>query len=270
MIRRSHWLRLTAGGVLAAAATPQAAHAQELTPLRVMLAEGDDATPALYAIKSGLFKKYGLDVQIQRAPSGAAALAAIAGNAVDVGGASMLNFLLAHVKGVPISIVAPLAVYAPESLYAALLVKKDAPYKTARDLNGKTIGSPALHDLNWIATVAWIDQNGGDSSTMKTVELPSSAIEAALDEGRIDCSTVTTPRYVQAVNAGKCPYLGALLRRDREELHVRRVHRAERLGAQERRCRSRDSVARSAMHRATRTRITPRRSPSTRNSPTST
>ena len=207
MIRRSHWLRLTAGGALAVAATPQA-RAQELTPLRMMLAEGDDATPALYAIKAGLFKKHGLDVSIQRAPSGAAALAAIAGNAVDVGGSSMLNFLLAHVKGVPISIVAPLAVYAPESLYAVLLVKKDAPYKTARDLNGKTIGSPALHDLNWIATVAWIDQNGGDSSTMRTVELPSSAIAAALDEGRIDCSTVTTPRYVQAVNAGKARILG--------------------------------------------------------------
>ena len=207
MIRRSHLLRLTAGGALAAAA-PAAVSAQELTPVRVMLAEGDDATPALYAIKVGLFKKYGLDVQIQRAPSGAAALAAIAGNAVDIGGSSMLNFLVAHAKGVPISIVAPLAVYAPESLYAALVVKKDAPYKTGRDLVGKTIGSPALHDLNWIATAAWVDQNGGDSSTMRTVELPSSAIAAAIEEGRVDCSTVTTPRYVQAVNTGKVRILG--------------------------------------------------------------
>lgn len=209
MIRRSSWLRATAGSaVVAAAALPHVARAQELTSLRIMLAEGDDATPALYAVKTGLFRKYGLDVQVQRAPSGAAALAAIAGGAIEIGGSSMLSFLLAHAKGVPISIVAPLAVYAPESLYAALIVKKDAPYKAARDLNGKTIGSPALHDLNWIATAAWVDQNGGDSSTMKTVELPSSAIAVAIDEGRIDCSTVTTPRYVQAVNTGKVRILG--------------------------------------------------------------
>jgi NitT/TauT family transport system substrate-binding protein len=208
MMRRSSWLRVTASSSLAAAALPRFAPAQELTSLQVMLAEGDDATPALYAMKAGLFRKYGLDVQVQHAPSGAAALAAIAGGAIEIGGTSMLSFLLAHAKGVPISIVAPLAIYAPESLYAALIVKKDSPFKTGKDLNGKTIGSPALHDLNWIATAAWVDQNGGDSSTMKTVELPSAAIAAAIEEGRIDCSTVTTPRYVQAVNTGKVRILG--------------------------------------------------------------
>jgi NitT/TauT family transport system substrate-binding protein len=208
MIRRSFWLRATAGAAGVAAALPHVARAQDLPVVRIGLAEGDDATPALYALKVGLFKKYGLDVQVQRAPSGAASLAAVAGNAIEIGGSSMLSFLLAHTKGVPISIVAPLAVYAPESLYAALIVKKDSPLKTGKDLNGKTIGSPALHDLNWIATAAWVDQNGGDSSTMKTVELPSSAIATAIDEGRIDCSTVTTPRYVQAVNTGKVRILG--------------------------------------------------------------
>ena len=208
MIRRSTWLHATVGSAIAAAALPRYARSQELTTIRVGLAEGDDATPALYALKVGLFKKYGLDAQVVRMRSGAASLAALAGNAIEVGGTSMLSFLLAHAKGVPLSIVAPLAVYAPESLYAALIVKKDSAYKSAHDLNGKTIGTPALHDLNWIATVAWVDQNGGDSSTMKTIELPSSAIAAAIEEGRIDTSTVTTPRYVQAVNAGKVRILG--------------------------------------------------------------
>ena len=208
MMRRSSWLRVTASASLATAALPRFARAQELTPLRIGVAEGDDATPTLYAIKSGLFKKYGIDPQLQRMPSGAASLAAVAGGAIDVGGSSQLSFLLAHAKSIPLSIVAPLAIYSSETLYAALIVKKESPYKTGRDLNGKTIGSPALHDLNWIATMSWIDQNGGDSTTTKTVELPSSAIAVAIDEGRIDASTVTTPRYVQAVNSGKVRILG--------------------------------------------------------------
>jgi NitT/TauT family transport system substrate-binding protein len=80
--------------------------------------------------------------------------------------------------------------------------------KSGRDLNGKTIASPALRDLNWVASMAWIDQNGGDSSTVKSIEVPSSVIPDALFDGRIDAATVTTPRYVQAVNGGKVRILG--------------------------------------------------------------
>ena len=176
--------------------------------VRVGLAEGDDATPTLYAIKTGIFAKYGLDVQTTSMNSGAAGIAALAGGAVDIAGTSLLPFLSAHNAGVPLAIVGPLAAYTPENVYAALLVKKDATIRTGRDLNGKTIASPALKDLNWLATMAWIDANGGDSSTVKAVELTSAAIPAALDEGRIDAATVTTPRYVQALRIHNVRVLG--------------------------------------------------------------
>ena len=196
------------GALAALCSVPSIAASQELRTLHVGLSEGDDATPTLYALKTGIFKKYGLDVVIVPAPSGAASLAALAGGAIDMAGTSLLSFLSARQRGITIEIVAPLAVYSPESVYAAIVVKKSATYRSGRDLNGKTIASPALRDLNWIASMAWIDQNGGDSSTVKSVEIPSSAIPVAIDEGRIDAATVTTPRYVQAVNTGKVRILG--------------------------------------------------------------
>lgn len=186
----------------------RAARAQDLATIRVAMAEGDDATPTLYALKMGLFKKYGVNVEMTRSPSGAASLAALAGNAIDFAATSLLPFLSARARGLPVVVVAPLAVYSPDAPYAAILVKKEAPYRTGRDLNGKTISSPALRDLNWVASMAWIDRNGGDSSTVRSIELPSSAVPAALEEGRIDAATVTTPRYVEAVNAGKVRVLG--------------------------------------------------------------
>lgn len=195
-------------GIAVAAPFAGTASAQDMQTVRIGLAEGDDATPTLYAIKAGLFKKYGIDAQLIPMPSGAAGLAALAGGSIDVGGTSLLPFLSARSKGLPITIVAPLASYSPDSVYAAILVKKDATYKTGRDLNGKTIASPALRDLNWVASMAWIDQNGGDSSTVKSIEVPASVIPAALEDGRIDAATVTTPRYVQAVNGGKVRVLG--------------------------------------------------------------
>jgi NitT/TauT family transport system substrate-binding protein len=205
-VRRDLFL---AGAVAAAGALTSPAFAQpSTTTVRVGVAEGDDATPTLYAAKTGIFAKYGLDVQILPMNSGAASIAALAGGSVDIAGTSLLPFLSAHNAGVPLAIVGPLAAYTPESLYAALLVKKESPYKTGRDLNGKTIASPALKDLNWLATMVWIDANGGDSSTVKAVELTSAAIPAALDEGRIDAATVTTPRYVQALHIHDVRILG--------------------------------------------------------------
>jgi NitT/TauT family transport system substrate-binding protein len=205
-VRRRNALSVL-GTALAFAPFARPANAEDQT-LRIGLAEGDDATPTLYAIKNGVFKKYGIDAQLTPVASGAAGLAALAGGSIDVTGTSLLPFLSARSKGLPLTIVAPLAAYSPDSVYAAILVKKESTYKTGRDLNGKTIASPALRDLNWVASMAWIDQNGGDSSTCRSIEVPSSVIPAALEDGRIDAATVTTPRYVQAVNGGKVRVLG--------------------------------------------------------------
>jgi NitT/TauT family transport system substrate-binding protein len=40
---------------------------------------------------------------------------------------------------------------------------------------------------------AWIDQNGGDSSMVRFVEMPFPAMAAALEAGRIDAASVTEP-----------------------------------------------------------------------------
>jgi NitT/TauT family transport system substrate-binding protein len=202
--RRFAGITATAGAALFTTSifVPRSVSADDLPVVRVMVPEGDDATPTLYAVQSGLFKKYGLDVRVSPAPSGAAALASLAGGASDISASSLFPFFSAHQRGLPLTIVAPLAISTPDEPYAALLVKKDSPMKTGKDFEGKTIASPALRDLNWVATMAWIDQNGGNSANVTSIELTGSAIPVALTEGRIAGSTVTTPRYIQALNGG--------------------------------------------------------------------
>jgi NitT/TauT family transport system substrate-binding protein len=201
-MNRSGFIATTSALVATTSLIAAPANADDLPLVRIMVPEGDDATPTLYAQQSGLFKKYGLNVQVSPAPSGAAALASLAGGSSDISASSLFPFFSAHQRGIPLIIVAPLAISTPDQPYAGLLVKKDSPIKTGKDFEGKTIASPALRDLNWVATMAWIDQNGGNSANVTSIELPGSAIPAALEEGRIAGSTVTTPRYVQAVNGG--------------------------------------------------------------------
>ena len=89
-----------------------------------------------------------------------------------------------------------------------MLVRKDDPIHSAKDLAGKTIGSPALKDLDWVASTAWINQNGGNSKNSKFVELPNPALLPALLDGRIDAFSLGMPWVQQALDSGKVRILG--------------------------------------------------------------
>ena len=89
-----------------------------------------------------------------------------------------------------------------------MVVRKDSTLRSARDLNGKTLAVPGLKDLNAITSMAWIDQNGGDSSTVRLIELSGAASVQAIAEGRVDASILTTPFLAQALEGGSARVLG--------------------------------------------------------------
>ena len=50
-----------------------------------------------------------------------------------------------------------------------------------------------LGDLTQVAIAAWIDANGGDSKSVKMIEVPFSGVAAALAQGRIDAALLVEP-----------------------------------------------------------------------------
>jgi NitT/TauT family transport system substrate-binding protein len=78
-------------------------------------------------------------------------------------------------------------------------------------LNGQTVSCAAVRDTSWLASRAFIDGAGGDSSTVKFIELPFSAVEAALQEGRIQAGVTVEPFLSSGVKAGKIRSLGDFL-----------------------------------------------------------
>ncbi len=181
---------------------------QQLQTIRIASPPSDDLTPALYAIKAGLFRKYGLDVEIQQMNSGAAIASAVAGASIDIGFSSLIGLIAAHAREIPFQVVAPGGLYLTGVPYALMLIRKDSPIKSARDLGGKTIGTLALRDTFTVANSAWIDQNGGDSTTAHFVELPSSALLPAIIDGRIDAATIVSPNLTVALDSGRVRVLG--------------------------------------------------------------
>jgi NitT/TauT family transport system substrate-binding protein len=177
--------------------------AAPLDTIRVASAGDDNAAPLLYADKAGLFRKAGLDVQISKMNSGSAVAVAIAGGALEIGKSSLTGLIAAHLRGVDFALVAPSGLYVKEHPIGALVVANDSPIQTARDFVGKTISASALNDINVVAARAWLEQQGVDPASVHFVELPESAVGAALAAHRIDGSTVLNPVLAGLVNGGK-------------------------------------------------------------------
>jgi len=192
----------------AACAAP--ARGQEAQTLKLVIVISDDVTPVLYASQAGIFKRAGLNVDLQVVNSGAAAAAAVAGGAAQIGISSLMNLLEAHERGVPFTLVAPGSVITTDDGYSQFIVLRDSPIRTARDLNGKTIAVPALKDLQSAAIMNWMDKNGGDPSSLRFVELPVSAAAVAVEEARVDGANVNTPTLTRALDRGKVRVLAQI------------------------------------------------------------
>jgi NitT/TauT family transport system substrate-binding protein len=191
--------------VTSAGALPAVARAQPAGTVTLRVAAGltEPTTPILYAQSSGLFAKAGLNVEMQRPQSGAVTAAAVIGGALEFGKSSPLELFSAHLRNVPLVWVSPASLYRAEAPDGGLLVAKDSPLRTARDLTGKVIAVTALNDLNTIGVRAWTDKNGGDSSTLKLVELSPGTMPAALEAGRIDAPALFNPVFEAALTSGK-------------------------------------------------------------------
>ena len=196
------------GSLALGALLPECATAQTLMPLRATSAIDDAATPFLWAIESGLFRKNGFDASLERATSGAAAASAVVGGSFELGKSSVTSLVTAHARGLPIVAVAAAGDYNINNPASAVVVKADGPLHSGADLNGKIVAVSAINDLFSIAVRAWVDKNGGDSSTVKLIELPMSATTAAIVSGRIDAAVLIQPFLSRSLAEGSIRSIG--------------------------------------------------------------
>lgn len=183
--------------------TSQISFAQTPAPIIVAGPPDEGFKDVYYGVQSGLFAKYGLDVQPRIVHGGAVVLAGLAGGSYDVAFTNLVPVLQAHAHGLPFQIIAPSTIFTSERPQNEMIVAKNSPLRTARDLNGKTIGTQSLQDLNSVAMRAWIDKNGGDAASVHVIEVPSVAAVAALTSHRIDAMSLSEPLLTEALDTGK-------------------------------------------------------------------
>lgn len=185
----------------------RAADAPALMTLRAASSSNDEVTPFLYAMESGMFKRAGIDAHIDRLPSGSTIVAGVLGGAFDIGKSSMPSILAARGKGLPLTCLAPGGEYSAEHPSFGLVIKPDST-KSGADVNGTTAAVSAIDDLYTIAMKTWIDAHGGDSTTVKLVEVPMATVAATVASGRVAVGTLTQPFLKNGLDGGQVKLLG--------------------------------------------------------------
>jgi NitT/TauT family transport system substrate-binding protein len=188
----------------AAAALPRPASAQALTPVKgAITSVYYDAVPILYAQKTGMFAKAGIDLDLGRLPTGAAVTAAVAGGSLNIGKSTFFAVVAAFAHGVPVVVISPAVIYDSRFPNGGLVVLKDSPIRSVADLAGKVIAVNNLSEPTRPATEQWLQASGMPKDVVKFVEVPMSAMPAALDTHRLDLAFLTVPVIDEAMATGK-------------------------------------------------------------------
>jgi NitT/TauT family transport system substrate-binding protein len=180
----------------ALAVAPRIARAQ--SPARFTLRIGtpgsDSQAGAWYAQDFGFFAKNGIDatVSVIRG-SGSGTVGAVLGGAADIGEADLVAISAAREHGISLVVLAPSGTYTTVTPTTVLVVAKNSPIATPKDLEGKTVAVLSLEGPARIATAAWIDKGGANLASVKFVELPPASMASALERGTIDAATLLEP-----------------------------------------------------------------------------
>ncbi len=172
-------------GVLIGTSSLAATASAQQTPVKLVLNWKYQGPQALFFVAEdkGYFKAEGLDVTIDQGEGSAASITKVATGAYDIGFGDV-NALITLASKSPDE--APVAVYMMYNTPPfTIAVKADSPIKTAKDLEGKTIGGPA-NDGALKLFPAFTQVAGIDASKVAVTNMQANLREQMLQRGQVD------------------------------------------------------------------------------------
>jgi NitT/TauT family transport system substrate-binding protein len=175
------------------------------TTLRIGLVPIVHVAALMLGQEKGFFEEEGVKLEVEYASSSATIVPSIMSGSLDIGYGNITSTILARSAGLPIVSVASADTSSLDPRFDtnAVVVKADSPFRTAADLEGKTVAINALQASNYVTVRASADQLGADSSKYEFVEVPFPDMLSTLAAGRIDAATISEPFVTQASQSGE-------------------------------------------------------------------
>jgi NitT/TauT family transport system substrate-binding protein len=151
---------------------------------------------------AGYFAEEGLAVDLTAMAGGAEILPALIGGSLDLGTLNIVTHILAQDQGFRAKGVAGGNVQKRGEPIHGILVRADSPIQGARDLEGRTLATNTLNNIDHIMQQVWLQRNGADPRRVHFVEIPFPQHPAALAQGRVDAIGPVEPFMTIALSQG--------------------------------------------------------------------
>lgn len=160
-------------------------------------------TGALWAaIDEGIFEKHGLNVEVVPAQGGANAIPALLSGDIQFAIGQPFGPIRADLQDLGVAIIGNYANSLAEGTDVnAVVVPAGSAITRPADLSGKTVSVNTIGAAGDLTIRKAVDDDGGDSSTIKFVEVAFPDVPAQLDAGTMDAAWAPDP--FRAIVEGK-------------------------------------------------------------------
>lgn len=185
-------------GASTLALSPARSRAADLTPLAIgTLPSAADAV-VNYADDNGYFRDAGINATISIMNNGNVIWDAILGRSLAIGAGNIGSLAVARSKGVPLRVIAPAALATRTAPLGFIMVRKGSTIRSGPDFTNKIVATVAIKTVGEAIFRSWIDKTGGDSKTVRYLEMPYPSMADAVESGRVDAALIIDPFAVMA------------------------------------------------------------------------
>lgn len=161
-----------------------------------------DTAPIWLGKQKGFFSDQGLDITVQTTTGGAASVPGVVAGSYDFAFGNLVSVMVARDKGLDLRYVTNGNSTAGDPDFGAVIVPADSPIKSPADLAGKTVSVNNLQNIGDTTIRQVVENDGGDSSTIKFVEVAFPDAEAAVENKQVNAAWILAPFLGSAVAHG--------------------------------------------------------------------
>jgi NitT/TauT family transport system substrate-binding protein len=164
--------------------------------------------PSFVAKEKGFFAKNGLDVALQRMPTGSTIPAALFANSLQVGTLTAPIFLSANEAGIELVVIAGASLQSKANPTAGVVARAGSGIQKPADFAGKKVGTPGVNGSQDLLFKKWLKNNNVDWKSVTYVDVPFPQMGDMIKGGQIDAALPVEP-FVGRIVGTKAGYLVA-------------------------------------------------------------
>ena len=149
--------------------------------------------------RAGIFKRYGLELEILFTSGGAESQQAVIGGSMDIAtGVGVSGAIGAYSKGAPLRLIGSEMIGSPDLFW---YVPANSPLKSIADMNGKTVGYTVTGSSSHAGLLELIRQNNLDVKPVSTGNMPATFTQTMT--GQINVGFASAPFGIDALDDGR-------------------------------------------------------------------